>query len=239
MLLGMADERLLSLSEVAERLHVTRARVRQLIDQDALHARRVGRQLVVEEDALRSVIRTRRAGRPVSPELAWGIALAADSIRAEWLSPVQRSRAMGVLRTSSPVEVRAKLARRAEIARYHASERGLRLVEAHRESRPAGHSLADKIAIDLIVPGVIERYISRSEIHELVRLSPLLPNLSGPNVILHVLADDLWRKVRALKQIPPLAAASDLIEVGFLLDDDRWQRAGWDLLEHSWPQRAA
>jgi excisionase family DNA binding protein len=234
----MPEERLLSVSEVAERLHVTRARVRQLIDQRALNSRRVGRQLVVEENALRSVIRARQPGRPVSPELAWGIALAAEGESPSWLSPVQRSRAAGVLRTSSPVQARPKLARRTDIARYHASSRGLGIVEAHRESRAAGHALADEVGIDLLASGVIERYIPRSEMHELVRLSPLLPNLSQPNVILHVLSDKLWSHIRGLERIPPLAAASDLIEVGFLLDDGRWQRAGWNLLERSWPQDA-
>jgi excisionase family DNA binding protein len=234
----IADERLLSLSEAADRLHVSRARVRQLVDTRALHSRRVGRQLVVAEDALRSVIRERPAGRPVSRELAWGIALAAEGTKPEWLSPVQRSRAAKVLRASKPVEARGKLARRAEIARYHASDRGLGIVEAHRESRPAGHSLAGVVAIDLLVAGVSERYVSQSEMHELIRLCPLLPDLAQPNVILHVLDDALWSNIRELDHIPPLAAASDLIEVGFLLDDDRWQRAGWELLERAWPAQA-
>jgi excisionase family DNA binding protein len=234
----MADDRLLSLSEVADRLHLTRARVRQLVEKRALRSRRVGNQLVFEEDALRSVIRERSAGRPVSPELAWGIALAADGCRPSWLSPTQRSRAAKIVRTSSPVAVRAKLARRGEIARYHASERGLGIVKAHERSRAAGHSLAGVLGIDLLVSGVTERYIARSEMHELVRLSPLIPNLAQPNVIFHVLDDALWGHVGKLDRIPPAAAASDLIEVGFLLDDDRWQRAGWDLLDRAWAKPA-
>lgn len=235
----MADERLLSVSQVADRLHVSRARVRQLVDQRALHPRRVGHQLVFEEDALRAVIRERPPGRPVSPELAWGIALAAEGSKPSWLSPVQRSRAAKIVRESSPAAVYAKLARRAEIASYHSSERGLGIINQHDDSRPAGSSLAGKHAIDLLVSGVIERYVPRSELHELVRLAPLLPNLSQPNVILHVMDDSLWSNIKELDHIPPAAAASDLIEVGFLLDSDRWQRAGWDLLERSWPKRAA
>jgi excisionase family DNA binding protein len=234
----VADDRLLSLSEAADRLHLTRARVRQLVDQNALRARRIGGRLVIEEDALRAVIRERPAGRPVSPELAWAIALAAEGSKPGWLSPVQRSRAAKVLSSSEPVAVRAKLARRAEIARYHATDRGLGIVGGHLESRSAGHSLADVLPIDLLVPGVIERYIPRSEMHELVRLCPLIPDLSNPNVILHVMEDALWEDIRALDHIPPLAAASDLIEVGFLLDDDRWQRAGWELIERAWPRQA-
>jgi excisionase family DNA binding protein len=235
----VADERLLSVSQVADRLHVSRARVRQLVDQRALNARRVGHQLVFDEDALRAVIRERPAGRPVSPELAWGIALAAEGSKPVWLSPVQRSRAAKVVRDSSPAAVRAKLARRAEIARYHASERGLGIISQHENSRPTGSSLAAAHAIDLLAPGVIERYVPRSEMHELARLAPLLPNLSQPNVILHVMDDSLWSNIKELDHIPPAAAASDLIEVGFLLDSDRWQRAGWDFLERSWPNQVA
>jgi hypothetical protein len=57
-------------------------------------------------------------------------------------------------------------------------------------------------------------------------------------VIFHVIDDALWSDVLALDHVPPAAAASDLIEVGFLLDSDRWDRAGWDLLMRSWPSRA-
>ena len=231
----MSDYRLLSLSEAADRLHVTRARMRQLVDQHSLPARRVGERLFVEEDALRAVIRERPAGRPVSPELAWAISLVAQGSKPSWLSSVQRSRAAKVLISSQPVSARAKLARRAEIARYHATDRGLGIARGHLESRPAGHSLADILPIDLLVTGVVERYIPRSEMNELVRLCPLIPDLSNPNVILHVMEDTLWEHIRELDHIPPLAAASDLIEVGFLLDDDRWQRAGWELIERAWP----
>lgn len=232
----MASARLLPVSEVADRLHLSRRRVRQLIDQRVLRAQRVGRQLVIEEDALRAVIRERAPGRPVSPALAWGIALAAEDRKPSWLSAVQCSRAARIVRESSPAAVRAKLARRAEIARYHASDRGLDVVKRHDESRPAGSSLGGELAIDLLAPGVIERYLPRSEMNELVRLAPLLPDLAQPNVILHVIDDVLWSNIEALEHIPPAAAASDLVEVGFLLESDRWQRAGWDLLERSWPQ---
>jgi excisionase family DNA binding protein len=234
----VADERLLSVSQVADRLHVSRARVRQLVDRGALDSRRVGRQLVFDEDSLRAVIRERPAGRPVSPELAWGIALAAEGSKPDWLSSVQRFRAVKTVRESSPAAVRAKLARRAVIARYHASERGLGVISQREDSCPAGSSLAGEHEIDLLVPGVIERYVARSEMHDLVRLAPLLPNLAQPNVILHVMDDSLWGNIQTLDHIPPAAAASDLIEVGFLLDSDRWQRAGWDLLERSWPKNA-
>jgi excisionase family DNA binding protein len=233
----MVDARLLSMSEAAERLHLSRRRVRQLIEQRALRARRVGHQVVIEEDALRDVIRERAPGRPVSPALAWGIALAAEGIKPSWLSPVQRSRAARFVHESPPAAVRAKLARRADIARYRTSERGLGIVAQHHDSRPAGSSLAPEYSIDLLASGVIERYLPRSEMNELVRLAPLLPDLSQPNVILHVIDDVLWVNIRELDRIPAAAAASDLIEVGFLLESDRWQRAGWDLLQRSWPSR--
>ena len=41
------------------------------------------------------------------------------------------------------------------------------------------------------------------------------PNLSQPNVILHVMDDSLSSNIKELDHIPP-AVASDLIEVGFL-----------------------
>ena len=115
----------------------------------------------------------------------------------------------------------------------------------------AGKSTLVKILSGIVKPdaGVIElegeaiepspKLSSRRGIVVVHQELSLLPNLSQPNVILHVMDDSLWRNIKELDHIPPAAAASDLIEVGFLLDSDRWQRAGWDLLERSWPKQAA
>ena len=235
----MSDSPLLSVAEAADRLHLSRARVHQLINRKVLNARKVGSQLVIEEDALRAIVRKRSAGRPVSAAVSWGMAFAAAGVPAPWLSAVQRSRASRLVRDNGFVEAREKLARRATIARYRTGERGQRIVRECAASRPAGSSLASELSLDLLVPDVVEIYLPREEMHELVRLSPLRPDLAQPNVILHVIDDEIWEAIAALDRLPPAAVASDLIELGFLLESDRWQRAGWDLLERSWPSSGA
>ncbi len=55
---------LLTTTQAAHRLHVTPIRVRQLIREGKLEAKQVGRDYVIEESSLETVITYGKAGRP-------------------------------------------------------------------------------------------------------------------------------------------------------------------------------
>lgn len=60
--------KLLNTKEAAEKLNVSPIRVRQLIKEDKIRAKRIGRDYVIEEKDLASVQTYGKAGRPKKSE---------------------------------------------------------------------------------------------------------------------------------------------------------------------------
>jgi excisionase family DNA binding protein len=84
----------LSVREAAQRLGVTPARVRALLEQGGLTGRRVGSQWIVDDDSVRNRLDMAAStrGRPLSCRGAWSAAALSDGQATPWLASSERSR---------------------------------------------------------------------------------------------------------------------------------------------------
>jgi excisionase family DNA binding protein len=63
--MGMSKEVLLSVSEAADKLGISRWRINQLINQERLPAQKVGRAYIIKESDLK-LVEDRKPGRPTT-----------------------------------------------------------------------------------------------------------------------------------------------------------------------------
>ena len=93
----MSDE-FISVSEAAQRLRVSDRRIRQLIEEKELAARRIGNSWVIPlAEIFQRQRRSPRPGRPYEPENAWRLAAFADIAAREFLNSSQKDASDGLL----------------------------------------------------------------------------------------------------------------------------------------------
>src|SRR5438132_13525980 len=85
-------------AEASAQLGVSPQRVRQLVQEGLLPARRVGGRWIFDTEALSRRVETRPDGRPLSPRVAWGLIGLLESGQAPDLDPAERSRLRARLR---------------------------------------------------------------------------------------------------------------------------------------------
>jgi len=214
---------ILGVSESAERLGLSERRVRQLLSDGALAGERVGRVWVIRRDRLDRFARQRSgAGRPWSPKSAWAVLLLAEG-RAVGLSPVDRSRA--AKRLAEGLErVVGKLASRCERRCFNAHPGVMGRLSAGIVA--GGVSAASRHGAGLVAGEAVEGYVRAGEIRPLVARFGLDGQAERPNLLLRVVADDVWPFDPGQAHAGRLVVAVDLIEN----DDERAQRAGAWLL---------
>lgn len=216
----------ISARDVARRLRVNEARVRALIARGALPARKLANRWLVPRQALqRSDIAARIAGRPFNPENAWGLLFLASGRRADWLSPVERSRLKRRLRAPR-FPLASRFRRRANLNHLRGDERALRKIVADDRFVRSGVSAAEHMDADLIAPGVVEGYLPKERLAKLSYEHALraVPE-SSANLIVRAV-NGLW-PFKSERVAPEAVVAVDLIESG----DQRSRRAGSELLK--------
>ncbi|HSV40605.1 MAG TPA: helix-turn-helix domain-containing protein [Nocardioidaceae bacterium] len=204
----------MSVPEVASRLHVSEARVRQRIDEGSLVAQKIGGRWLVDLGAPDEVARQAR-GRPVSPSSVWYSLQALDLaslIDLPDLSISDASRRRAVIRLASALEnadhqaVLSWLRNRGERRLYVAAEADLVPVRNDDRVLPSGLSHPESQMSD---PRVAEGYVAKADVDALAAnywLEKRSPD-DKPNVVLHV--------VPALpSSVSRLLLAADLAEHG-------------------------
>lgn len=215
------DEDLLSTSEAAARLGVSRQRVRDLVAHGQLHARRVGNSVVIE----RSAVEARRAarpgpGRPFSPRRAWAILVLAEGSVPGWLDAVSRSKLRSVLRSRNLADLRPRLVARADRSEFRAHPSDLSRIAAEQGVLRTGASAAVAVGIDLVAPGLLDAYVSSERFDEIVKRYRLRES-GDPNVTLRRVPEDVpFFDGRAVA--PRAAVALDLLDEA----DPRSREAG-------------
>ena len=218
----------ISAADVAKRLHVNEARVRALIERGALSGRKVANRWLVPRQALKSSeVAARVAGRPFSPENAWGLLFLVSGRSAKWLSPVGRSRLKARLR-SPKFPFASRFRRRASVNYLRGDERALRKIVADDRFVRSGVSAAGDHHVDISAPGVVEGYLPKDRAaklsyeHALRHVSEDAANLIVRSV------DDLW-PFQSERVAPEAVVAVDLIDSS----DQRSRRAGSALLKQA------
>jgi len=214
-----------SVAEAARGLRLGDRRIRALIRAGALAAQNVGgRWLVSRADVEQRARRRGRPGRPLGQRNAW--ALVARLSGAEWpeLSPWDRSRLKQRVANRSLLSLADELHDRAELHLFRSDERVLERLRDDSAVVLSGVNAAAEYGLDIRAPGVVEAYVDRDRLDDLVYRYALRPAaVADANVLLRVVDEAV---PRARQGVAPVAAvALDLLESS----DDRSRRAGREL----------
>ncbi|TYP90779.1 helix-turn-helix domain-containing protein [Blastococcus xanthinilyticus] len=217
---------MLTVDQAAERLGVEPEQVRRLIRAGKLAARRVGRTLVLDEDAVESRARLPiTAGRALAPHTAWAALWQLSGEDVAWLPPADRSRLLARLRGYDPDQLVAACRDRAE-------RHELRVLPAYRQRLldtdgvvPSGLTAAAAVGADIVArEAAVEVYSSQDTLDGL-RGDLGVSDRGEPNLVVRVPRyDELTLTGRA--HMPAAVVAVDLAES----PDVRTRRAGLDLL---------
>ncbi|MBO0922084.1 hypothetical protein J1G42_14765 [Cellulomonas sp. zg-ZUI222] len=184
----MSEQRVgadVSVAEAARAAGLSHARVGALVRSGRVPSRRIGRQHVITDpEALLAM--PRRAGRPMSPRMAWALLLLADDRRPEWVSPgeVYRLRRHLDKLAADPepeVALQALVRNRAARRPYRAQQPGALL----EDDSVVASGLSD--ARSGMSAGVdVEVYVHEDDVRAVVRRHLLVDAAGGrANVWLH------------------------------------------------------
>lgn len=203
----MAD--LLDVPHAARELGVNPSRVRALIAAGALDAQKIGGRWLVDWASVAARGReASSAGRPLAPRNAWGMLLVASGEEMPaGLDPVARWRIGQALRVHGLAELRARLARRAELRRYWALPGELRALHNREGLVLSGSSAAGAYDLKLVAPDTIDAYVPARLLERLERDHALeSASASQSNVVLRAVPADAW--LLDDRRVAPLAAVA-------------------------------
>lgn len=171
----------LSVDEAADRLGVSRVRVRQLLASGDLLGRRLGRAWLVDGDSVRRLEGHRRdPGRPVGPKRAWAILDLLSGGKAPWLSYSERSQVRSYIAGLEEPDAdswRGILRGRSEVRPVRAHPAALIRLERSDAVVPAGPAEAVQRGLDLVAgPMRPEYYVSLEEWPRLAQSLALRPS---------------------------------------------------------------
>jgi len=200
---------MISVSEAAQRLSVSRYRIYARLRDGSIRGRQSGRSWLVDSSSLPSPRRT----RPMSADMALALVLLFDNVQPEGLlgSEMSRLRAKGDLLSAAPADelierVRSWMAARAPIARVQVAPADLEALREDNRLVPSG--LSDPRA-DMAAADVVEGYIARADLDDFAddHFIDLEAEHQRPNLVLRTLKTPP-------APIPRLLSAADLIDHG-------------------------
>lgn len=215
-----------SVQEAALTLGISDRRVRALIANGQIPARRAGpRLLLVDLDSAKLLRKGEHpAGRHLSKRSAWALLNLASGREPQGLSASELARARHRLEALDHARP-GFLSSRAVEHRFRAHPGILARMVDDSDLVLSGVSAAGHHNADLIALGLVEAYVNADSLDHLRRRYALDDvNASQENVLLRVPSP--WPFDEGVKFAPPAVVAIDLIDAG----DDRSMRAGRELL---------
>jgi excisionase family DNA binding protein len=216
----------LTVGQAAERLGVGQEQVRRLIRAGKLAARRVGRTLVLDEDAVDGRARLPiTAGRALAPRPVWAALWLLSGEDVDWLPPAERSRLVARLRGYDAERLVAASRDRAE--RYD-----LRVLPAYRQRVlaadgvvPSGLTAAAAVGADIVAADSANEVYCSAGTLAMLRRELGLSERGETNLVVRVPRYDRL-DLTGRTHMPAAVVAVDLAESA----DVRTRRAGLDLL---------
>lgn len=216
---------LVGVQTAAKRLGVSPRRVRQMIADKKLPARRVGRAWAIDERDIKPSAR-RPAHRPWKPASAWAVLAAAEgSSPPHPMAAHDRHRARKRAAEGLPA-IAGQLSERAERRSFYAHPADLPRILSSAGAVRAGASAAADHGIDLVGGGPDEVYVSESALARIAASHHIEERSERPNLIMRVIADADWPFPDGAQAAPLAVAAVDLLES----DDERARRAAAEIL---------
>jgi hypothetical protein len=199
------------LSEAAQILKLSPARVRVLASQGLLPATKVADRWVVELDAVEQRRKERPPkGRRFTPQNAWGVLILASGEDLQ-LDPVVRSRLKKALLLEGLSELAPRLRDRAEVALCRSHPGEIPYVLEDEVLMRSGISAAGSVGSDLLPGREADGYVAESELRDFLDRHALHPAAGGVegNVRLRVVPDDVWNNLNfSGRSVPPKAAVA-------------------------------
>lgn len=221
---------MLTVPQAAARLGVGQEQVRRLARSGKLSAYKVGRTLVLDDDAVdRRALLAIKAGRALAPRTAWAALWLLSENNADWLAPADRSRLRARLRSWNAQQLVA--GERARADRYD-----LRVLPAYRDRLlgtdgvvASGMSAAAAVGANVVAPtaatevycaaatfAALRRELSlstRGEINLVVRVPRYdkLPLAGHPHMPAAVVALDLAESIDVRTRRVGLTLLSDAL----------------------------
>lgn len=217
-----------SVREAARELGLSPRRIRALVAQGKLPARRLeGRQLLIDLDAVRArADRPARSGRPISCRSAWAVIRLLEDLPLREMSASERTRARRRVHELPDLPPGA-LASRAEVHRLRAHPGVLDRLRTDERLLLSGPDAARVHHADLVPRDGVEAYVrseDRDPVVKRYRLEQVPP--ASANVVLHVLPADVDEVPSSDGVVASSLLSLDLIDAG----DERSVRAGRALL---------
>lgn len=215
----------ISVADAARALNVSDRRVRALIRAGALGAQRIGgRWLVSGADVEERVRHGGRPGRPLEARNAWALVARMSGNELPDLMPWERSRLKQRIGKRSLLSLADGLRDRAEPHLLHGDERVLERLRGDSDVVLSGVNAAGAYGVDIRAPGVVEAYVDRARLPDVIYRYALRPaERADANVVLRAVDESVPRTPHGVA--PAAAVALDLMES----PDDRSRRAGRDL----------
>ncbi len=214
-----------SVPEAAQRLGVHPSRVRAMVRAGQLEAEKVaGRWLIHRTSLDRRQDADIVEGRPYSAPNAWALLCLSEGRPVHWIDPSALSRLRAKLRSHGLLALAPRLRTRAQRLSFRAHPSALERLPREPGVVKSGVSAASEAGMDIQADDELEAYVSASQVDALVSRYHLEPS-ERPNLVLHVVADDLpfaWEHC-----VGRACIAIDLLES----DDPRSRRAAKELLE--------
>jgi hypothetical protein len=184
----------ISVTEAAEELGVSPVVVRHRLSHGQLVGRRAGRQWLVDVQSLEDLKRNRPApGRPMSPNVAWSVLLAASGDRAGAREAVDDDRyfyrALKWPLQHSLADDRSRLRLRAEAERFHAHPAELRRIADRPDVVRTGVAAGGQAGL-VGGPRALEVYAPASHRRQLVEDHALEPG--DGQLLVRWAPDSLW-----------------------------------------------
>ena len=217
---------MLTVSQAAERLGVGPEQVRRLIRAGKLAARKVGRTLVLDDDAVDSRARLPiTAGRALAPRTAWAALWLLSGEDVDWLVPADRSRLLARLRGHDAEWLVAASRNRAE--RYES-----RVLPAYRQRVlatdgvvPSGLTAAAAVGADIVAAESADEVYCAAGTLAVLRHELGLSERGQANLVVRVPRYDRL-DLTGRTHMPAAVVAVDLAESA----EVRTRRAGLDML---------
>lgn len=221
---------LVSVSDAANALNLSPARVRLLAANGDIPAEKIGGRWLLERAGVeRRRKRGSSGGRPFNSRNAWAILRLASGEEVNAIDAAARSRLRRTLRLEGLAGLSLRLGQRADVGLYRAHSGEIAHLLADDRLIPSGASAARLVGLDLLAGREADGYVSRSALDEVVEEHALAPaSIGESNAVLRVVSDDVWDLFLGDRpHAPEAAVALDLLEG----HDSRSQVAGKKLLE--------